>query len=511
MFSALVFLLPSFTVNLFRPNAKGRPRPRVLHPTAYLDGLRGVAAFIVYIYHFGTMWGQWISNGYGSSVNDRYLIQLPFVRLLTAGHASVTLFFAISGYVLSIRTLSFIHKGQYPRILEAISGAVFRRPFRLYLPIIVANGIIATLVQTNFPFQNNHINGFGVPITAPTPYYQFHHWLESVGHVFYVFKIHGLRGDTWDPASPYISATWTIPTEFKGSIIVFLVLLALARAKKWIRLSLVTMVGVYWQFKRGDSDMALFCAGMLAAELSIVITPAFTYEIPNRLLPWLSPRSRHRLHHAVAGFWFIIALYLLSYPDFAAPVTPGYRTLALADSYPMGAQTFWVSIASILFLFVLIYSPPARLPTRPTLGLASHEHRSDGPAGDQHRDPSTEPLYQRLFTSRLAQYLGFISYGMYLSHEAVNCSVGIIYANPGYDMTKDYYAILATLEGPARESFVTQTRWSYLMLLLPGWILNTIAVIWVGDVFTRAVDTPCVRLTRLLGKWVESDEARETR
>lgn len=508
--STSLFLLPSFALRFLKRNEKTRSRSPAPHPTAYLDGLRGVAAFAVYVYHFGTMWGLWIFNGYGSTVNDRYLIQLSFVRLLAAGKASVTLFFVISGYVLSIKTLTLIHKRQHSRILEVLSSSVFRRPFRLFLPIIVVNAVIATLAQARFPFQNNAINGYGAPPTLSSPYLQFRHWLDSVGHIFYVFQTHGLRYQPLDPASPYIPASWTIPTEFKGSMVVFLMLLAFARAKKWIRLAVVAGAGVSWQFKRGDPDMALFCAGMLAAELSLVLPPATICEFSNKLLSQISRRTIHRLHHAIAAFWFIIALYLLSYPDHAASATPGFRTLSLVSADPLAAQIFWVSVGSILLILALMYSPPTTLPIQPTLSPASHDHETHGP-DDNHYDPSTEPLFQRLFTSRLAQYLGFISYGMYLTHEHVNASLGVRYANPGYAMTEGYWDSLATLQEPALSAYISESSWNYLKLLVPGWTLNTIVVIWVGDVATRAIDMPCVQLTKLLGRWVESSEHSETR
>lgn len=50
--SVLYFLIPSFIINIYRhfsTNASARSAPKQLGPTAYLDGLRGVAAFVVYI------------------------------------------------------------------------------------------------------------------------------------------------------------------------------------------------------------------------------------------------------------------------------------------------------------------------------------------------------------------------------------------------------------------------------------------------------------------------------
>lgn len=92
--SWLWFLLPSFVSSYFHPNPAARAKP--LHDTAYLDGLRGVAAFIVYLHHTQLMYRFDSLQGYGSNPGANHILQLPFVRLLVAGQASVALFFAIS-------------------------------------------------------------------------------------------------------------------------------------------------------------------------------------------------------------------------------------------------------------------------------------------------------------------------------------------------------------------------------------------------------------------------------
>lgn len=92
--STLFFLLPSFVSSYFRPNPTARTKP--LHDTAYLDGLRGVAAFIVYLHHTQLMYNFDLLYGYGSVAGATHFLQLPFVRLINAGQGSVSLFFVIS-------------------------------------------------------------------------------------------------------------------------------------------------------------------------------------------------------------------------------------------------------------------------------------------------------------------------------------------------------------------------------------------------------------------------------
>lgn len=92
--SVAFVLLPSFVTSYFRPNSTARPKR--LHDTAYLDGLRGVAAFIVYVHHTQMQYNMESLFGYGSNPTANHILQLPFFKLLNAGPAAVALFFLIS-------------------------------------------------------------------------------------------------------------------------------------------------------------------------------------------------------------------------------------------------------------------------------------------------------------------------------------------------------------------------------------------------------------------------------
>lgn len=78
------------------PSFLQQPSKRKLYSTSYLDGLRGVAAFIVYIDHFrdhfATAWMEPLRRGYRSTWEDDYILQLPIIRLLYSGRASVASF-----------------------------------------------------------------------------------------------------------------------------------------------------------------------------------------------------------------------------------------------------------------------------------------------------------------------------------------------------------------------------------------------------------------------------------
>ena len=51
-----------------------------LRDTAYLDGLKASAAFMVYIHHMTMRYYPDLGNWYGRTPHDYQLIRLPFLR-----------------------------------------------------------------------------------------------------------------------------------------------------------------------------------------------------------------------------------------------------------------------------------------------------------------------------------------------------------------------------------------------------------------------------------------------
>lgn len=133
------------TFDTLRPDIltrrKGPVKP--IGPTAWLDGLRGWAAFNVAIVHLTVYTHDWAELCYGIELLPNYYltspITWPFIRLIfSGGHFAVMLFFHISGYVLTRRLVSMMHEGpsRHDEVVDGVHSAIVRRPFRLFLPVV---------------------------------------------------------------------------------------------------------------------------------------------------------------------------------------------------------------------------------------------------------------------------------------------------------------------------------------------------------------------------------------
>jgi peptidoglycan/LPS O-acetylase OafA/YrhL len=107
-----------------------------------LNGLRGILALVVLISHYSHPYQPHKDLGYG--FDDRNLkatsiMQLPILRVNHSGEAMVPVFLVISGYVLSYKPLKLVSENLYGDMLSSTASAIFRRPFRLFIPSLISS------------------------------------------------------------------------------------------------------------------------------------------------------------------------------------------------------------------------------------------------------------------------------------------------------------------------------------------------------------------------------------
>ncbi|ETI24473.1 hypothetical protein G647_03842 [Cladophialophora carrionii CBS 160.54] len=429
--SCLGGVLPTY---MHRRGTAGRKEP---HPTAYLDALRGYAALIVFFYHSFPLPSIWVFQN------------LFFLRVLfRGGPGMVAIFFVISGYVLSYRILVMTHNRDPAKLLDCLASSTFRRWLRLYGSTGVATFVAMAFTQLGWfrphaterkdTLHDQLWDWFNDWLYSSDPFAPLQGWIDG-----------GAFG------SRYLYQMWTIPVEYRGSMVVFVFCAAsckLSTRSRWIALWTVALLAYYWR----AVYVAEFLAGTFIADLALLRHPE---RVIGKLLPQAETSEKQPTAppgwwqaHAVASKLGCIVmctagLFLLNQPDDPdtnpeIPYPWPYLLRLVPSWYGEAMYTFWVSIGAILLVFALDNYPALQIP----------------------------------FNWSFSQYLGDLSFGIYCMHIIVVESLFKPILNPWREKTlgEGYLACFA-IEAVA-----------------------TICVLWMADQFTRA-DKMVVRL----GRWLQ--------
>lgn len=134
---AYAFVPQIFRARIFDGHA---PTSRI-YSTSWLDGLRGMAALCVFNYHFLCEYGDQTVMPWGDK-KLRWLIELPIIRLPYLGLPMVNIFFLVAGYFIALKPLQLMHRNSNEKLLLTLCSSLFRRFFRLYLPVLASSLIV---------------------------------------------------------------------------------------------------------------------------------------------------------------------------------------------------------------------------------------------------------------------------------------------------------------------------------------------------------------------------------
>lgn len=324
---------------LLGPPDPQRPPTQAL---AYLEGLRGLAALAVYVSHHTTWFldpNNDLQYGFGWHDGSRYFATLPFVRVFwTGGSPAVSIFFVLSGYVLSRSSLRRFRRSEVH--YRALVSATVRRPFRLFLPPAGVSFIFALVLHT--PLS---------PLLAWPPVQEsllkeMQNWLVELSRALNPFTEHGPYTG-WFPYDPPV---WTMSYELKGSLLVFGLLVATSRGSPRTQIISYSITGIVLLFL-GVWAMACFMSGMVLAANDV-------YRLDEPLLQRLTERSRTIFHWVL----FATGWYLCSQPDGVKDPERSYNTfgwywltMLVPRTYYYGEyQRFWNSIAAMMVVYAII-------------------------------------------------------------------------------------------------------------------------------------------------------------
>ncbi|KAF2863095.1 hypothetical protein K470DRAFT_226821 [Piedraia hortae CBS 480.64] len=379
------FLADLFTPDIFRGR---RPSSTRLGATAWLDGLRGWAALTVCLVHMTVYTHLGMELCYGAKLPQEEMgrnispIALPIIRLpFLGGHFAVMLFFTISGFVVPRRLLQLLHEGRQHEYLVGTRSALIRRPIRLYIPVLMSTFLV---------FCVWHILGITVafPPTKSNIFAEFWNWLNETLLFMYFFR----QGFLF---TPYNGHTWTIPVELRGSLFIVIWLYAFHTIHIKRRILATIVMCIYLNTCAPGGWYASFFAGMILSEMDLLAAQASTQRVSffwDGFLNWIKRRKLMKalyLHTLL-----LISLYLASEPssdwDKKEDVfTNCYGWETLGRMIPWNQtdgnanfRWFWLFWASWIFLYVV------------------KELR----------------WFRWALETRFSQYLGRISFALYLVH-----------------------------------------------------------------------------------------------
>ncbi len=338
----------------------------------YLDGIRGFAAFCVFLHHFGLAFYTAYFNYFQSSAHLPGALEIRYghslLSVFTNGNYWVCVFFVLSGFVLSQKYFN-------TQSLEDLVSGAQRRFLRLYIPVAFTITLSFILICAHLLYNKPvaviaHSEWWFGPFTSyPDCLAQYR---DSV-----LYKTM-LGGD-----STFDTTLWTMAIEFFGSLLVFAYLALTHGTRNRVGALLIMLLYCYLT----DS---VFTAGF-------VLGISLNYTRKNR------HKQNKYLVMFGAPLLMLFGLFLGAYP------TSNDRTGTIFEhmGHSLYDYTPWFHIIGA-YVVILAFT------------LSLH--------------------MQRMVSTRVFRFLGFISFSLYLLHPLVMASVGSyaflkMYNRFGYNST----------------------------------------------------------------------------
>ncbi|KUJ10854.1 uncharacterized protein LY89DRAFT_759777 [Mollisia scopiformis] len=435
-------LLPSF---LHTSLSDGRQTLHKKSLDSALQGLRGIAAVIVFHRHLLMSFSEFPDYGYGLDktaelhLPNHWIHQLPFLRVLYSGGAMVPMFFIISGYTQSLKPLQQMQREQWDSVHKTLSSASFRRGFRLFLPTFAAAMLIAFSVWLGlYDWGSSFRNTWFDENPSKLPREQT--LLEQVWVVCQSFK--GLLDVwNWDEYFPdFNPQMWTIAVEYRCSLAVQFALLVLSMIRPVLRELILTSI-IWYCHVHGRWDIVCFLAGLLLANINLTLRS----RVKNGNLGSEYPAERERQDESkgktvLRSLTFLVGLYFMGYPKKDGIFTPGYQRMGSYVPDGWVDHRFWSTWGTFLVVGSVTNSP----------------------------------VLANFFEYSLFQYLGKISYAMYLTHGPVLHITSHVLVPMMWRVTGRENNFCVVLGFEMATFFVT----------IP-------VLLWTADLFWRFVDVPC--------------------
>ncbi|KAJ5887820.1 hypothetical protein N7495_007861 [Penicillium taxi] len=323
-------------------NGVSKKLPNRVCPSTWADGLRGLAAIFVVASHTSLSFATFLIPPSFAETGKSSLFQRPFFRLVIQGQAWVAIFFILLGFVNSLKAVHLARTGAISEALNSLSSGAFRRTGRLVFPAALITFLTWLACQFGAFQLAGSVDAYWLRSTAPKPSAS---WLIAVQDLLRQLVGTWLYGE-----NAYDQPQWALLPLFRGSLYVFMTLLALVNTTPQFRL-LAEMALYMWSWVTLDGGVGVnIFAGMILAELSFY-NLHHTHGVPRvfKLIPYAL---------------VLLGLYICSFPDQYAEQTAWSAQLAYVGKtiFPVGSNMsrYYASVGAQMVCFGVMLSPSMR-------------------------------------------------------------------------------------------------------------------------------------------------------
>ena len=209
------------------------------------QGLRGIASVLVVTAHICRSLAPHLLSPAMSEKLPPMLFQLPFIRCLVMGRASVAAFALLAGYVNSLSPIKKSRAGNVEGALSGIAKSAFRRTGRFIFPAMIATTLSWLVCQFGGYRVAKMASSNWIRDTSPDP---------SPSFAAAIYDLCESLARTWlDGANQYDKIQWTLTFLLKGSMMTYLTLFSLVYVKP--RWRMIILCGLfYFKWMGGDGE-----------------------------------------------------------------------------------------------------------------------------------------------------------------------------------------------------------------------------------------------------------------
>ncbi|CAI7572287.1 unnamed protein product [Penicillium palitans] len=444
------------------PSVKGDPRKSV----KWIDGLRGIASFLVILTHLARAWDYDLFAPRDDVDTPPRILQWPVFRIPWQGRLGVTIFAFLTGYVCALKPLKQSRNGDILGSFTSVGKSAFRRPPRLIFPATIALLISWVMAQFGAFIAANRSDcwwcRYAAVDLAPT------FWEEFV-RLFKTFL------EVWTTGyMAYDDHQWALLPLLQASMLIYVLICATMFCK--FRFRVAIYLGMYLYFhqnaaKNTETFQMQAIYGMFLSDLS--------YE--NGFKEFVERHSWGR--KIVAGLLLCLGLLICSYPGEHPEWATWSTYMEQASHYifppKVNVGRRYSALGVDLIIFAIYISPSTK----------------------------------EFLSSRLLLWLGKQSFAVYLVHGTLLRTVlcWMLYGITGQPWDGDIVdekgnPIYGEDGEPLHPHWIPIRAPWVVAISIPTWIA---LVYFCATLWTGYVDPFCARMAQKLEKWMfeESEQA----